>query len=142
MRKFSTSANGYSKAEVNDFISEVIVEYERMLNNLKERDKEIKKLKDKLKYLENMESTLNRAILAAEDSSNQIRKVAKDEARLTIEDAKKNASRIVNEALLKAEKIDIETEQLKKRLRIYKARIKQTIEEQLVMVDDIDKIDY
>lgn len=142
MRKFSTSANGYSKAEVNDFISEVIVEYERMLNNLKERDKEIKKLKDKLKYLEGMESTLNRAILAAEDSSNQIRKVAKDEARLTIEDAKKNASRIVNEALLKAEKIDIETEQLKKRLRIYKARIKQTIEEQLVMVADIDKIDY
>lgn len=142
MRKFSTTVNGYNKIEVNAFINEVIVEYERMLNNLKEKDKEINDLKNKLSHHEGMESTLNRAILVAEDSSNQIRKIAKEESKLIIEDAKKNASRIVNDALIKAEKIDIETEQLKKRLRIYKARIKQTIEEQLVMVEDIDKIDY
>ena len=139
MRKFSTTVNGYNKIEVNAFINEVIVEYERMLNNLKEKDKEINDLKNKLSHHEGMESTLNRAILVAEDSS---RKIAKEESKLIIEDAKKNASRIVNDALIKAEKIDIETEQLKKRLRIYKARIKQTIEEQLVMVEDIDKIDY
>ena len=61
---------------------------------------------------------------------------------MIIADAKKNASRIVNDSLIKAEKVDLETEQLKQRLKIYKSRIKQTIEEQLTMVEDVDKIEY
>ena len=142
MKKFNISLNGYDKQEVNEFVSEVTKEYEQMLDKLKNKDKEISLLEEQLTHYKGLETTLNRAMLVAEDSSNQIRKIAKEESKLIIEDAKKNASRIVNDALIKAEKIDIETEQLKKRLRIYKARIKQTIEEQLVMVEDIDKIDY
>ena len=37
-----------------------------------------------------------------------------------IEDAKKNASRIVNEALLRAEKIEIRTETLERNMKIFK----------------------
>ena len=74
-------------------------------------------------------------------SSNIIKKVAHDEAKLIIEEAKRNASQIVNDALLEAEKAEIEADQLRRSLKIYKARIKQTIEEQLTMVDDVDKIE-
>ena len=142
MRKFSTSTNGYNKMEVNAFVNEVVTEYEKMLNNLKARDAKIKYMQEKLKQYESMESTLNKALLDAEDSSTQIRKLAKEEANMIIADAKKNASRIVNDSLIKAEKVDLETEQLKQRLKIYKSRIKQTIEEQLTMVEDVDKIEY
>ena len=135
MKKFSTSTNGYDKMEVNAFVNEIITEYEKMLNNLKARDAKIKYLQEKLKQYESMESTLNKALLVAEDSSTQIRKLAKEEANMIITDAKKNASRIVNDSLLKAEK-------LKQRLKLYKSRIKQTIEEQLTMVEDVDKIEY
>ena len=62
------------------------------------------------------------------------------ESEIILEDAKRNASRIVNESLLKAEKTEIEADQLRRSLKIYKARIKQTIEEQLSMVDDVDNI--
>ena len=41
---------------------------------------------------------------------------------------------------IKAEKTEIEADQLRRSLKIYKARIKQTIEEQLTMVDDVDNI--
>ena len=57
-----------------------------------------------------------------------------------IEEAKKNASYIVNDALIKAEKIELEADQLRRSLKIYKSRIKATIEEQLTMVDDVDNI--
>ena len=142
MKKFSTSTNGYDKMEVNAFVNEIITEYEKMLNNLKARDAKIKYLQEKLKQYESMENTLHKALLVAEDSSTQIRKLAKEEANMIIADAKKNASRIVNDSLLKAEKVDLETEQLKQRLKLYKSRIKQTIEEQLTMVEDVDKIEY
>ncbi len=140
MKKFTSTANGYSKEEVNNFVFEVTKEYESMLNKLKTRDKEVTLLKEKLNHYKDLETTLNKAVLVAEESSNQIKKIAKDEAKLIIADAKKNASHIINDALLKAEKTEIEADQLRRSLKIYKARIKQTIEEQLTMVDDVDNI--
>jgi len=142
MKTFTITANGYNKKEVNDFISEVIIEYEKLFNKLKAKDLEIDVLREKIDSYKNIENGLNKAVLVAEDSANEIRKVAKDEARIIVEAAKKNASRIVNDSLIKAAQTDQEVEATKQKLRIYKSRIKQTIEEQLVMVDDIDKIEF
>lgn len=140
MRKFNTVINGYDKIEVNAFVQEVTSEYESMLSKLKKRDNEISVLKKELEHYKEIETTLNKAVLIAEDSSNQIKKIARDEARMIVGEAKKNASHIINDALLKAEKTELEADQLRRSLKIYKARIKQTIEEQLTMVDDVDNI--
>lgn len=140
MKQFNTTLNGYDKTEVNAFVNEVTREYENVLDKLKSREIELKALKDRLEYYKNLESTLNTAVLVAEDSSNQIKKIAKEEAKLIIDQAKKNASRIINDALIKAEKTEIEADQLRRSLKIYKSRIKATIEEQLTMVDDVDNI--
>ena len=140
MKKFNISLNGYDKQEVNEFVSEVTKEYEQMLDKLKNKDKEISLLEEQLTHYKGLETTLNRAMLVAEDSSSQLKKVAKEEAKNIIEDAKRNASYIVNDALIKAEKIELEADQLRRSLKIYKARIKQTIEEQLTMVNDVDHI--
>lgn len=142
MNKFNTSINGYNKDQVNAFVNHFVKEYESMLQKLKDRDEKIKKLSARLENIEHMETTLNKAILVAEDSSNQIRKIAKDEANIIIENAKKNASRIVNDSLIKAEKVDLEVDQLKRRLKIYKSRIRQACEEQLELVKDVDEIEY
>ena len=141
MEKFNSSPNGYNKIEVNKFVSDVTREYESMLNRLKSKDNELQIVKEQLEHYKSLEKTLNKAVLVAEDSSNIIKKVAHDEAKLIIEEAKRNASQIVNDALLEAEKAEIEADQLRRSLKIYKARIKQTIEEQLTMVDDVDKIE-
>ncbi|UKI29030.1 MAG: DivIVA domain-containing protein [Clostridium sp.] len=74
-----------------------------------------------------MEATFNKAILVAEDASNQIKRIARDESDRLIEDAKKNASRIVNNALLEAEKTQRETEQLRRNIITFKKKIKKTI---------------
>ena len=138
MRKFNNSFPGYNKNEVNSFVSNVTTEYESMLNNLKVRDKEIENLKKELEHYKNIENTLNRAILIAEESSQNIKKTAFDESRIIIEDAKKNASRIINNALIKAEKVELETNNLKRQVERYKRRYKNILEEQL---DEIDRLD-
>ena len=106
MKKFSVSLKGYNINEVNAFVNDVTKEYESMLNNLKNRDEQIKLLKEELIKYQNMENTLNKALLVAEDASNQIKKVASEESKRVIEEARRNASRIVNAALIKAEKLD------------------------------------
>lgn len=139
MKKFTTSFTGYSKNEVNGFINEVTKEYESMLNNLKQKDREIENLRKELERYQNLESTLNRALLVAEESSNNIKKMARDEGTGIIQDAKRNASRIVNDALLRAEQVQMEAENLKRRVIIFKRRFKQALEEQITQVNEIDE---
>ncbi|MBQ9834660.1 MAG: DivIVA domain-containing protein [Bacilli bacterium] len=139
MKKFSTSFKGYSKIEVNNFVKEVTKEYENMLTNLKKRDQEILSLRNELEKYKNLENTLNKAILVAEDASNNIKRVARDESNSIIEDARKNASRIVNDALLKAERVEYEAQNLKRKVIVFKRRFKQALEEQIKDIDDIDE---
>jgi len=141
LRKFSTSFHGYEKTEVNQFVAEVAKEYENMLNNLKKRDMEIKDLKQKLIQYQNMETTLNKALLIAEDASNQIKKVARDESKSIVEEAKRNASRIVNEALRKAEKLEADGETLRKRIVIFKRKFRSIVETELEAIEQIEE-DY
>ncbi len=138
MRKFNNSFPGYNKNEVNSFVSNVTTEYENMLNNLKERDNEIEHLKKELEHYKEMEKTLNRAILIAEESSQNIKKSSIEEAKLIIEEAKKNASRIINNALIKSEKVEIEANNLKRQVEVYKRRYKNILEEQLEEVEKLD----
>ena len=141
MRKFNTSISGYNKIEVNNFVNDVTQEYESMINKLKQQDQEIENLKKELVKYQNMEQTLNRALVVAEDASNQIKRVARDEAKGVIEDAKRNASRIVNDALLKADKIEQDAETLKRRVVIFKRRLRSVVDEQIEFIDSINE-DY
>lgn len=141
MRKFNTSISGYNKIEVNHFVNQVTEEYESMLAKLKKQDEEIENLKKELVKYQNMENTLNRALVVAEDASNQIKRVARDEAKSVIEDARRNASRIVNDALLKADKIEQDAETLKRRVVVFKRRLKSVVDEQMEFIDSINE-DY
>jgi len=142
MKKFSTSFRGYTKTEVNSFVNDVAEKYENMLNNLKNRDGQIKELQGKLEYYKKMEDTLNKAIFVAEDTSNQIKRYARNESEAIINEAKRNASRIINEALIKSSKIEQQSQTLKHRVSLMKTRLRQTLEEELSIINDIDDIDY
>ena len=141
MRKFNSSLNGYNKLEVNNFVNEVTSEYENMLAKLKKQDEDLNALKQELEKYKNMENTLNRAIMIAEDASNQIKKVARDEAQGLIDDARRNASRIVNDALLKADRVEQDAETLKRRVSIFKRRLRSVVDEQIEFIESI-KEDY
>ena len=141
MEKFSTSFTGYKKEEVNAFVADVIKQVESMIGDMKAKDVEIEQLKQSLEKYKNMEQTFNKALLMAEDTSNQIRKLARDESATIIADARKNASRIVNEALIQAEKTQAESAQLKRNIITFKRRLRTILESQLDLVDDIEHLD-
>lgn len=151
MEKFTRTIRGYDPEEVNAFIDKIISQVETMVGEMKEKDEKIERLesmeeeynvlKDKQQQWENMEETLKRAILMAERTSEQIKLNAHQERETIITDAKRNASRIVNEALLKAETIEKEADSLKRNVGLFKKRLKDIIETQLELVDDIEKID-
>ena len=121
--------------------NKLIVDKNDEIRKLKSKLEETNALKEKLEQYERMESTLNRAILMAQKTSDQLKVAAHHESEIILDDAKKNASRIVNEALIRAEKIENDAEMMKRNINVLKHRLKNIIESQLEIIDDIDKLD-
>lgn len=138
VNKFSTSIQGYKKEEVNEFVKEVTSEYESMLKKLKNSCSVIEDLKKELKHYQDIEATLNRAILIAEESTSNIKKASYDEAKVIVEDAKRNATKVINNALQKAERIESEAESLRRKVAVYKRKFRDLVEQQLDEVEQFD----
>lgn len=141
MEKFSYEANGYNRSEVNQFISDVIKETEGIITRVKTQNNEIESLKKELEHYKNLEDTLKSAIIKAEETGDNIKKMAREESELIVTDAKHNASRIVNEALLKAEKIENNAEILEKNMKIFKRKLKLIMEQQMAVVEEIEVLE-
>ena len=139
--RFSIEENGYNKAEVNKLIDDVIVQTEGIIERVKKQSKEIKELKEELEKYKRMEDTLKSSMYKAEVASNNIKKQAIDEGKMIVEDAKRNASRIVNDALIRSEKIELKADTLERNVRIFKKKLKLIVEQQLAVVDEIEEID-
>ncbi len=141
MEKFSYETNGYNRREVNNFVDEVITQTEGIVKKCKEQRNEIEKLKEELKHYRDLESSLKDAIIRVEEAGDNIKRMAREESSMIITDAKNNASRIVNEALLRAEKIEIKAETLENNMKIFKRKLKLIMEQQMAVVEEIEVLD-
>lgn len=161
MRKFTITNQGYDTTEVNAFLDELIVRFEKMIEEINEKNEAISALKvelskqslnpdseNKIKVLEEklsqytgMEETLNKTIIMAQKTSDQMRVAAHNEAEVIITEARSNANRIINDALVKSDKVQTETDVMRRNLVIFKKRLRGVIETQLELVDDIEKIE-
>ena len=154
MQKFSRTLHGYNPDEVNSFLDDIISQVETMIESNRQKNEEILLLKNELSKRESndeiikkaqkydeLETTLNKAIVMAEDTGEHIRRVAKQERDLILEEAKKNASIIINDALVRSEKIEYQATLLRKNIIMFKRKLKINLEEQLKMVDDIEVIE-
>ena len=141
MEKFSYETNGYNRREVNDFVNEVIRETEGIITKVRNQTNELAELRKELEHYKSLEGSLQQAIRKAEETSNAMKQVAYEEKEAILENAKHNASRIVNEALLKADKIDHEREQIEKNMRIFKKKLRLIVEQQMAVVDESEVLE-
>lgn len=141
MNKFNKELNGYNKKEVNSFITDTIKQLEKLLSKIENQQTEISALKTQIIHYQDIERSLNLALNNAQEVGENIRKMAKNEARGIIDDANRNANRIVNDALIRSEKIEIKTNNAERNLRILKKKLRNIIEQQLEIVDEIEVLD-
>ena len=61
-----------------------------------------------------------------------------DESKVILEDAKRNATKVINNALQKAERIESEAESLRRKVSVYKRRFRTLVEDQLDEMEQFD----
>ncbi len=141
MKKFDRSLNGYNVHQVNAFVDDVVDKVDDMINKMKQKDMEISRLNKELEHYKSMDATLNRAVVIAEEAANKYKENSMTESDLIVTEAKKNANRIINDALMKAEKVEEDSARLRRNIVTYKRRLKNLVDQQMEIIDDLDKVD-
>ena len=141
-KKFSKQMmNGYSVEEVDDFLDELTVDYEKIYKQSTESNTKIESLMQELEKYKNIESTLQNTLIMAQSTADEIKKVAKQEADQLIREAQGKAK----EATMEIEKdIAIKTKELddlQKQFDVYKAKMESLLISQLELLKDVNKGD-
>lgn len=141
MKRFSVVENGYDINEVNRFIDVVIKRLEQLDNEAKEYREKLEDANKKLNERKLEEDKINKALFAIQETTDRLKNLAKQEADMIIEDARRNANAIIHESLLEASQKQKETMQMQKNITVYKARVKSLLESQLKIIEDLDKVE-
>ena len=137
-KEFTKSFRGYAEDEVNEFLDQIIKDYEILLREKKEIEKQLESALEQTRYFNSLEDTLQRSIIVAQEAADEVRRNSQKEAKLIVKEAEKNADRIVNEALTKARKVTIEIDELKKQSKVFRNRFKMLVEAQLDLLNTDD----
>ena len=141
MKKFRRSIIGYNVHEVNTFIDDVIKRVDSIIREEQEIKKELNIKDSRIHELEEQLDTykdfdINYTSLKDAES---IKRLANSERDVIINDARKNANRIVGDALIRAEKTEYQAMLLKKNINLFKSRVRVMLNQQLDIIDDLDK---
>ncbi|MCC5895096.1 MAG: DivIVA domain-containing protein [Alkalibacterium sp.] len=152
-KEFPVKMRGYDQDEVNDYLDQIIKDYEMLLKQKKEAEKKLSFAEEKLANYDQMHDSLNKSILVAQDAADRLKKNAEKEAEMITKEAKTEAGNVQHEAenhadellkdaVYKARRIEQETEELRKQSRIFRQRLQLMIESQLELVkkDEWDDI--
>lgn len=137
-KEFSRRLRGYDEDEVNEFLDQVIKDYEAIIRENKDLQEKILTMEEKVSHFATIEETLSKTLIVAQETADEVKNNSKKEAQLIVKEAEKNADRIINESLGKSRKIAIEVEELKKQASIYRVRFRSLLEAQLELLRDED----
>ncbi|MBD8035513.1 DivIVA domain-containing protein [Solibacillus sp. A46] len=141
-KEFTRGFRGYAEDEVNEFLDQIIKDYEIILREKKDLEEKVKMMSTQMNHYNSLEDTLQKSIIVAQEAAGEVRRNSEKEAKLIVKEAEKNADRIVNDALTKARKIAIEIDELKKQSKVFRNRFKMLVEAQLDLLntDDWDRL--
>lgn len=141
-KEFPVKMRGYDQDEVNDYLDQIIKDYEIVLRENRDLEKNLKLSEEKVTHFNNLQNALNKSIIVAQEAADRLKENAAKEAEIIRLEAEKNADRLLDEAVSKAKKITTETDELKKQSRVFRQRLQIMIESQLEMVknDEWEKL--
>lgn len=137
-KEFTRGFRGYDEDEVNDFLDQIIKDYEQVIKEKKRMEDSLSNNEERLGHFTNIEETLNKSLIVAQTAAEEVKLSAEKEAKLIIREAEKNADRILADSLSKARKIAIEIEDLKRQSKVFRERLRLLVEAQMDLIQSDD----
>ena len=138
-KKFSKKINGYNVDEVDDFLDQVTLEYEKLYKENNEYKDKVEQAEKDLEHYRNVEKTLQNTLVMAQTTADDIKSMAQKQAEQIIRDAQSEARRSVDDLNKQQYDITKKNEEMKKQFEVYKAKMEALLISQLEMLQDDSK---
>ncbi|MCI8621709.1 MAG: DivIVA domain-containing protein [Clostridia bacterium] len=123
-KKFSKRAlNGYSTEEVDDFLDELTLDYEKIYKEVQESRKTIERLNEDITKYRQMESTLQSTLLMAQSAAEEIKNGAREQADSILSQAQASAQSEISKIDGEVERKRMELADMQKQLDTFKANM-------------------
>ena len=130
-KRFKKEVFGYNQIEVEDFLSNVSAEYEKLFKDNSAALARINMLTDAIKQYKSMEETLQNAMIVAQKSGEDIRAEAKAAADRLLSEATVKAQNIISDAKRQSAEISYKAEEIKMTSELFKKQTIELLNEQL-----------
>jgi len=137
-KEFSKGVRGYKEREVEDFLNEILTDFETLYKENTRLKEEIQRAKEDTEKYQNIEETLKNTLVVAQSTADEVKRNANNEANLILEKAENEAKMMIEKAKREKEKIENQHEEAKKQMNIFKVRCKTLLESQLSTILDGD----
>ncbi len=131
--------NGYSVEEVDEFLDELTLNYEKLYKESTENKSKIQEMEASLSKYKNLETTLQNTLVMAQSTADEIKELAKQQADQIIKEAQGSAREEANRLDQEISNKKREMEELAKQLDVYKAKMESLLISQLELLKDINK---
>jgi cell division initiation protein len=134
-KEFRKGVRGYKESEVDSFLDQVMIDYEKLYKeNIELKDK-IAMLNDQLKHYNTIEETLQNTLVVAQSTADEVKANARKQSELIIKEAEEAARKIIDEAHKEVEKIQAKYEEIKSEMSVFRTRFKTLLQSQLETLD-------
>lgn len=137
-QQFKKGFRGYDENQVEDFLNDVLKDYEFLYKeNLDLKDK-ISSLENKIGEYKNLEEVVRKTMVMAQESAERLRESCQRESETILDEARQKARQIVEEAEWKMQVLSNNYIDLKRQLAVYNNKIKGILNTQLELLDSQD----
>ena len=152
-QKFSKQMmNGYNVEEVDEFLDEVMQDYETNYKEVATLKTKIDELNAAMEHYKNIETTLQNTLVMAQTTAEEVKNVAKQQAEQIIVEAQREAENIIRSSKENSVRVVEELDQqirikeqrymdVKKQFDIYKAKMEALLISQSELIKEINKED-
>lgn len=138
-KEFHKGFRGYSEVEVDEFLDQVVRDFEEVLRENADRKARIEELEAKVGQYRAMEETLNNTLIVAQQAADEVRASAHKEADLIVERAKFDAAKMGDDALQKTRGAQLEYEGVRKQVQVFKIRMKALVKAYMDMLEGTEE---
>jgi cell division initiation protein len=135
-KEFKRGMRGYADVEVDEFLDEVADEYERLFKENIDSKELVETLEERLSGYKRLEETLQKTLITAQSSAEELKQNATKEAQLILHEAELKARQMVNEAYSEKQAIEQSMAKVKAAEQDCRFKFRQMLEGHLQGLDD------
>lgn len=134
-KEFKRGFRGYSEAEVDEFLDQVVKSFEGVMKENGSLKEQLQTMTAKLEHYRHLEETLHNTLIVAQETADEVKASARKEAELIVREAQLEADRLIKQGEGRIRELRETIEQLHKEAQVFRARIRSMLEGQLELLD-------